>query len=89
MLPRHCMVNQIIETVKFFRSKGILESKRRATAIVSFPNLIEEFNSAFFPVKIEDKYVSVEDILLKYNVLIRATNAVRIVSPTRLQFFQA
>jgi len=82
----HCMVKQILETVKFFRSKGILENGRRTTAIVSFPNLIEEFNSTFFPVRIDEKNVSAEDILAKYNILIRATNAVQIKSPKRLKF---
>jgi hypothetical protein len=82
----HCMVKQILETIKFFRSKGILENRRRTTAIVSFPNLIEEFNSTFFPVRIEDKDVSAEDILAEHNILIRATNAAQIISPKRLKF---
>ena len=82
----NCMVEQILETVKFFRSKGILENGRRATAIVSFPNLIEEFNGTFFPVRIDEKVVSAEDILGEYNILIRATNSVQIKSPKRLKF---
>jgi hypothetical protein len=82
----YCMVKQIVETVKFFRSKGILESGRRTTAIVSFPNLIEEFNSTFFPVRIDDSEVSAEDILAEHNILIRATNTVQIKSPKRLKF---
>jgi len=82
----HCMVKQILETVTFFRSRGILENGRRTTAIVSFPNLIEEFNSTFFPVRIDDKYVSAEDILTEHNILIRATNAAQIKSVKRLKF---
>jgi hypothetical protein len=82
----HCMVTQILDTVQFFRSRGILESGRRATAIVSFPNLIEEFNSTFFPVRIGNRDVSAEDILINYNVLIRATNAAKIINPNRLKF---
>lgn len=82
----HCAVKQIIETVEFFRSKGILENGRRTTAIVSFPNLIKEFNSTFFPVRIDDKNVSAEDILTEYNILIRATNAAQIKSSKRLKF---
>jgi hypothetical protein len=82
----HCMVKQILETVEFFRSTGILENGRRTTAIVSFPNLIEEFNSTFFPVRIDNKNVSAEDILAEHNILIRATNVVQIKSPKRLKF---
>ena len=82
----HCMVKQILETIKFFRSKGILEKGRRTTAIVSFPNLIEEFNSTFFPVRIDDKNVSAEDILAQHNILVRATNVVQIKSSKRLKF---
>ena len=82
----NCMVKQILETVEFFRSKGILKNGRRATAIVSFPNLIEEFNSTFFPVRIDNKDVSAEDILAEHNILIRATNTAQIKSPKRLKF---
>ena len=82
----YCMIKQILETVDFFRSKGILDAGKRATAIVSFPNLIEEFNSTFFPVCINNKEVSAEDILLEYKILIRATNHAIITSPKRLRF---
>jgi hypothetical protein len=76
----HCMIKQILSTVEFFRSKGILQTDRRATAIVSFPNLIEEFNSTFFA----KTDVSELDILEKYNILIRATNSATIKSPKRI-----
>lgn len=76
----HCMINQIISTVKYFRDKGILEKDRRATAIVSFPNLIEEFNSTFF-----SKDISELDILFEHNILIRATNSAEIISQKRIR----
>lgn len=76
----YCMVNQIVSTVEYFRNKGILEKEKRATAIVSFPNLIDEFNSTFF-----SKDVSELDILLKYNILIRATNSADIISSKRIR----
>ncbi|MDR2467240.1 MAG: hypothetical protein LBD35_07595 [Prevotellaceae bacterium] len=80
------MVRQILDTVEFFRAKGILEKGRRATAIVSFPNLIEEFDTTFFPVRLDGEYVSVEDILLDRKVLIVPTNSASIVSTMRLKF---
>lgn len=73
------MISQIVDTVSFFRSKGILEAKRRATAIVSFPNLMEEFNSTFFSGEFTEL-----DILKEHNILIRATNSAIIKSQKRI-----
>lgn len=73
------MISQIVDTVTFFRNKGILGAKRRATAIVSFPNLMEEFNSTFFSGEFTEL-----DILKEYNILIRATNSAIIKSPKRI-----
>lgn len=73
------MVKQIIETVKYFRDKGIIEQNRRVTAIVSFPNLIEVFNSFVFR---ED--LSEIDILLNHKILVRATNSATIISEKRI-----
>jgi hypothetical protein len=73
------MISQIVDTVTFFRKKGILEEKRRASAIVSFPNLMEEFNSTFFT----GRYTEL-DILKEHNILIRATNSATIKSQKRI-----
>ena len=75
------MVTQIKKTVKFFRDKQILSQDKRVYAIVSYPTLEEGFESWFFPVKYEDGTIeSVEDILLKYKIHIRATNSATIKS---------
>lgn len=73
------MIDQIIKTVTYFREKGIIDNKRRINAIVSFPNLIEEFNSTFF----KDDFTEI-DILREYNILIRATNSALIKSEKRI-----
>lgn len=73
------MIGQIIDTVQYFRQKGILADRKRATAIVAFPNLMEEFNSTFFT---GDQ--SELDILKEHNILIRATNSATIISPKRI-----
>ena len=80
----NCMITQILETVKFFRMKGVLDNDRRVIAIVSFPNLIEAFDSTFF----SQTDVSELDILLNYNVLLRATNAANIISSKRMKFMK-
>jgi len=76
----HCMVNQIISTVKYFRDKKILDKNKRVNAIVSFPNLIEEFNSTLFKGDL-----SVEDILFEYKIKIRGTNSAEVKSEKRLR----
>lgn len=67
------MLSQIIDTVKFFRDKGILKENRRATAIVAFPNLLREFNSVIF-----SGYIT--DISIEHNILIRPTDSAIIKS---------
>ncbi len=75
----YCMIDQIIQTVEFFRSNGILNPDRRVNAIVSFPTLIEDFSASFFTGD-----WSIEDILLKHKIKMRATNSGRIISNKRI-----
>ncbi len=82
------MITQILDTVDYFRTHEIIDKKKRVHAIVSFPNLIQAFDAAFFGREIiynEKTYASMMDILLEYQVLIRATNSGRIISPKRLK----
>lgn len=75
------MVKQIKETVKYFREKKIISQDKIVHAIVSFPNLIQEFNSWVFPVLHENgTEESVLDILMNDRIIIRATNNARITS---------
>lgn len=75
----NCMISQIIETVNYFRNKGIIDVNRRVNAIVSFPSLIEDFSSTFFTGRL-----SIEDILIDYKIRIRATNSAEIISNKRI-----
>ncbi len=75
----NCMITQVIETVNYFRNKGIIDINRRVNAIVSFPTLIEDFSSTFFTGKL-----SIEDILIEYKIRIRATNTAEIISNKRI-----
>jgi hypothetical protein len=75
-----CMIDQIIETVNYFRQRGLVEEGRRVHAIVAFPTLIEDFSETFFtgtPTK--------EDILIDHKILIRATKSGRIISGKRIK----
>lgn len=80
------MVTQIKKTVEYFRSRQILSPEKRVHAIVSYPTLEEGFESWCFPVKYEDgTSESIEDILLKDKIHIRATNTATIKSVKRLK----
>jgi len=76
----NCMTNQIIETVKYFRKHGIIDSNKKVHAIVSFPNLVEEFNATIFKGDL-----SVEDILREHKIIIRGTNCANIISEKRIK----
>lgn len=68
------MVQQIKATVCYFRTKGIIAKDKIVHAIISFPNLIDNFNSWTFPIIHEGKEESVLDILQNDKIIIRATN---------------
>lgn len=80
------MVTQIKKTVEYFRKKQILSQDKRVHAIVSYPTLEDGFESWCFPVKYGDgTSESIEDILLKDKIHIRATNNATIKSVKRLK----
>ena len=76
----YSMTEQIIETVKYFRKKKIIQENKKVHAIVSFPKLVEEFNSYIFNGKI-----SIEDIFVKHKIIIRGTKKAKIISDKRIK----
>ncbi len=82
----YCMVSQIIDTIAYFRSKSIIEINRNVHAIVSFPNLKENYHEVFFAALQESELpISVEDIRLKHKITIRACNTATVISEKRLR----
>lgn len=80
------MVTQIKKTVEYFRANQILSQEKRVHAIISYPTLEEGFESWCFPVRYDDgTSESIEDILLKEKIHIRATNCAKIKSVKRLR----
>ena len=75
------MINQIIETVEYFRNKKILNKNKKVHAIVSFPNLIADFNSTLF----RKSDLSIESIMLKHKIVIRGINTAMIISEKRIK----
>lgn len=75
------MVIQIKDTVRYFRNNGIIPNDKVVYAIISFPNLVEEFGSWVFPIIKEDgTEESILDILLNDKIIIRATNNAQIIN---------
>lgn len=68
------MVQQIKATVAYFRMKRIIATDKIVHAIISFPNLIDNFNSWTFPIIHEGQEETVLDILQNDKIIIRATN---------------
>ncbi len=67
------MVDQIKQTVRFFRTKKIIPEDKVVNAIVSFPNLLSEFNAFVFPNN------EIDDLFYDEGIIIRATNQAQIV----------
>lgn len=74
------MINQIIETVSYFRSKTIIPNDKIVHALVSFPNLVMDFNATLF----SKSQTTIEDILGTYKIIIRASNKASIRSQTTI-----
>lgn len=79
----NCMVSQIIKTVDYFRGKKIIGTAQKVSALVAFPNLIDDFNDTLFD-RLE-KERSIENIKLQYNITIRGCNSAKIISAKRLR----
>lgn len=79
------MVQQIKSTVQYFRNRHIISTDKIVHAIISFPNLMEEFDSWTFPlVNSDGTEESVLDILRNDRIIIRATNHAIILNDTEL-----
>lgn len=73
------MIEQIKQTVQFFKDKNILSKEKEVYAIVSFPNLLSSFNSTIFSHKV------IDDIFLDYGIIIRGTNNAEIISSDNIK----
>ena len=80
------MINQIIDTVKYFRDKGIINRKQVVDAILSFPKYIDDFNTSFFNiVEAKDSNLSITNIMLTHKIKMKATNMAEILSDKRIK----
>ena len=78
------MVSQIISTIEYFRDKNIIDSNRIVHAIISFPNLIADFNSQLFSF-VRDEW-SIENLLVSKRIRIKGCNSANIKSTKRITF---
>lgn len=76
----YSMVDQIVQTVNYFRENEIIASNKVVNAIVSFPTLIQDFSASFFTGSI-----SIEDIMINHKIRIRAKNSAEIKSVKKIK----
>ena len=74
------MISQIIETVTYFRINEILLNSQKVSAIVTFPNLLQDFSNFIF-----NGENTIENILCNYKIRIRATNSASVLSNKRIK----
>lgn len=72
-------IEQIKQTVRFFKKNGILPADKEVYAIVSFPNLLLPFNSTIFGIDV------ITNLRLDENIIIRGTNRAEIDSSTDIR----
>jgi hypothetical protein len=78
-----CMVNQIIDTVAFFRDKKFLEMDKTVYAILSFPCVLDDFNATLF--SFLDEKFSIENIRKNHKIIIRGCNSAEVISSKRIK----
>lgn len=84
------MFGQIKSTVNYFRQKGIIASDKRVHAIMSYPKLLEPFDSWNIPLEDVDEetgdvlQLTTEEIMQRYKIHLRPTNHARIKSAKRI-----
>lgn len=85
------MFSQIKSTVKYFRQNGIIASDKRVHAIMSYPKLLEPFDSWNIPLEDVDEetndvmQLTTEEIMLRYKIHLRPTNHALIKSAKRIR----
>ena len=85
------MFSQIKSTVRYFRNKGILSENKKVHAIMSYPKLLEPFDSWNFPLEDIDEetgdviQLTTEDVLQRYKIHLRSTNHALIKSAKRIK----
>lgn len=78
------MVSQIVSTIDYFREKNIIEKDRLVHAIISFPNLVTDFNSTLFSNVKRDEW-SIENLMVKKKIRIKGCNSAKIISGKRIR----
>ncbi|HAH53991.1 MAG TPA: hypothetical protein DCM02_01560 [Flavobacterium sp.] len=77
------MVSQIISTVEYFREKNIIDKEQLVYAIISFPNLVSDFNSTLFSFVKEEW--SIENLIVTKKIRIKGCNSAKIITSKRIK----
>lgn len=77
------MVSQIVSTVDYLRGKGIIAEEQHVFAIISFPELVSDFNSTLF--SYVDGEWSIANLLVNKKIRIKGCNSAKITSAKRIK----
>ncbi len=72
------MVSQIVSTVDYLRAKSIIDEEQQVHAIISFPELVSDFNSTLFSYVKEEW--SIENLIVNKKIRIKGCNSAKITS---------
>ncbi len=77
------MVSQIVSTVDYLRAKSIIDEEQHVHAIISFPELVSDFNSTLFSYVKEEW--SIENLIVTKKIRIKGCNSAKITSEKRIK----
>ena len=77
------MWEQIKETVRYFRNKGIIDADKIVQAVMSFPNLIGNFEQWVFPIRQEDGTMKTAMDISNHSYLVYTIDVSVILSEAR------
>lgn len=77
------MVSQIVSTVDYLREKSIIAKEQQVHAIISFPELVSDFNSTLFSYVKEEW--SIENLIVTKKIRIKGCNSAKITSEKRIK----
>jgi len=77
------VVQRRLTTVEYFREKNIIDKEQLVYAIISFPNLVSDFNSTLFSFVKEEW--SIENLIVTKKIRIKGCNSAKIITSKRIK----
>jgi hypothetical protein len=78
------MISQIISTIDYLRGKGVIDNHKMVYAIISFPELLLDFNSVLFTHVAKEEW-SPTNLIVNNKIRIKGCNSANIISSKRIK----